>query len=104
MAEIATIARPYAEALFKAANGQTVGLVEQLDALATLTAYPDLRSLAENPKVAAEQAETLATAWRFATRVRNATMLVRDKPTDQLPSMGADLAAVADVEGTGGVG
>lgn len=55
MAEIATIARPYAEALFKAANGQTVGLVEQLDALGTVSAQPELRQLADNPKVAASQ-------------------------------------------------
>ena len=55
MAEIATIARPYAEALFKAAHGQTVGLVEQLDALGTVSAQPELRQLADNPKVAASQ-------------------------------------------------
>jgi [glutamine synthetase] adenylyltransferase / [glutamine synthetase]-adenylyl-L-tyrosine phosphorylase len=47
----------------------------------------------------AEQADTLATAWRFATRARNAIMLVRDKPGDQLPAMGAELAAVARVMG-----
>ena len=41
----------------------------------------------------------LETAWRFATRVRNALMLVRDKPGDQLPDMGAELAAVARVLG-----
>jgi F-type H+-transporting ATPase subunit delta len=55
MAEIATIARPYAEALFKATNGQTAGLVEQLDAVAALAAHPELRQLADNPKVAATQ-------------------------------------------------
>ncbi|WP_375483435.1 bifunctional [glutamine synthetase] adenylyltransferase/[glutamine synthetase]-adenylyl-L-tyrosine phosphorylase [uncultured Jatrophihabitans sp.] len=46
-----------------------------------------------------DQAEVLETAWRFATRVRNALMLVRDKPGDQLPEMGAELAAVARVLG-----
>ncbi len=47
----------------------------------------------------ADQAETLATAWRFATKVRNALMLVRDKPADQLPTLGTELAAVARVLG-----
>ena len=55
MAEIATIARPYAEALFKATNGQTMGLVEQLDALGAVSTQPELRQLADNPKVAASQ-------------------------------------------------
>ena len=46
-----------------------------------------------------EQEEALATAWRFATRVRNALMLVRDKPADQLPTIGAELVAVGRVLG-----
>lgn len=57
MAELATIARPYAEALFKASsNGadlnSTVAWVEELAAIA---ADPQLRQLADNPKVAVEQ-------------------------------------------------
>ena len=57
MAELATIARPYAEALFKASsNGadlnSTVGWVEELAAIA---ADPQLRQLADNPKVTVEQ-------------------------------------------------
>jgi glutamate-ammonia-ligase adenylyltransferase len=49
--------------------------------------------------LASDQAELLATAWRFATRVRNALMLVRDKPADQLPEAGTDLIGVARVLG-----
>ena len=58
MAELATIARPYAEALFKAssANGadlnSTVAWVEELAAIA---ADPQLRQLADSPKVTSEQ-------------------------------------------------
>jgi F-type H+-transporting ATPase subunit delta len=55
MAELATIARPYAEALFKAAGAQTVGLAEQLEALAQVTSNADMRQLADNPKVSAAQ-------------------------------------------------
>jgi glutamate-ammonia-ligase adenylyltransferase len=46
-----------------------------------------------------DQATALTTAWRFATRVRNAIMLVRDKPADQLPASGTELVAVARVLG-----
>jgi [glutamine synthetase] adenylyltransferase / [glutamine synthetase]-adenylyl-L-tyrosine phosphorylase len=49
--------------------------------------------------LSAAQAETLAAAWRFATRVRNALMLVRDKAADQLPALGTELVAVARVLG-----
>ncbi|MDQ2796019.1 MAG: bifunctional glutamine-synthetase adenylyltransferase/deadenyltransferase, partial [Actinomycetota bacterium] len=45
------------------------------------------------------QAEVLTTAWRLATRVRNAIVLVRDKPGDQLPTRGDELVAVARVLG-----
>ncbi|MEO9221076.1 MAG: bifunctional [glutamine synthetase] adenylyltransferase/[glutamine synthetase]-adenylyl-L-tyrosine phosphorylase, partial [Mycobacteriaceae bacterium] len=38
---------------------------------------------------------TLRTAWLTATRVRNALVLVRGKPTDQLPGPGHTLTAVA---------
>jgi glutamate-ammonia-ligase adenylyltransferase len=49
--------------------------------------------------LSAEQVSALATAWQFATRVRNALMLVRDKPADQLPTLGAELVAVGRVLG-----
>jgi len=52
MAELATIARPYAEALFKAA-GQTTPreLADQLDALGQVASLHELRQYADNPKV-----------------------------------------------------
>lgn len=57
MAELATIARPYAEALFKASSNEadlnsTVAWVEELAAIA---ADPQLRQLADSPKVTVEQ-------------------------------------------------
>lgn len=48
MAELATIARPYAEALFKA--GGDADTVAQLNALATVAADEQLRRFADNPK------------------------------------------------------
>lgn len=58
MAEIATIARPYAEALFKASAGADGrALAGQLEALAQVAADPALRQFADNPKVRVEQVQ-----------------------------------------------
>jgi F-type H+-transporting ATPase subunit delta len=52
MAELATIARPYAEALFKAVPAAELSsFVAQLDALAAVASDPQLHLLADNPKV-----------------------------------------------------
>jgi len=55
MAEIATIARPYAEALFKAAGADAQPLKDQVFALAQLAADEQLRQFADDPKVAPAQ-------------------------------------------------
>ena len=55
MAELATIARPYAEALFKAAGAEAASLSPQIAGLATLAANPELRQFADSPKAAAGQ-------------------------------------------------
>jgi F-type H+-transporting ATPase subunit delta len=53
MAELATIARPYAEALFKAGAGADEST--QLNALARVAGDAQLRSFADNPKVSPQQ-------------------------------------------------
>lgn len=63
MAELATIARPYAEALFKAstasalpgAGADLAGVAAWLDELAAIAANAQLQQLASNPSVTAEQ-------------------------------------------------
>lgn len=55
MAELATIARPYAEALFRAAGADAQALKPQLAHLARLAGSPELRQFADNPKVTAGQ-------------------------------------------------
>jgi len=56
MAELATIARPYAEALFEvAANGDLALATEQLDAAADVAADARLRQFADDPKAQPEQ-------------------------------------------------
>ena len=49
MAELATIARPYAEALFKAADGQGAALVAQLSSLGAVAGNEQLRQFADSP-------------------------------------------------------
>jgi F-type H+-transporting ATPase subunit delta len=56
MAELATIARPYAEALFKAAGaGDMEALTLQMHALAQVAGDAQLRQFADNPKSSADQ-------------------------------------------------
>lgn len=58
MAELATIARPYAEALFKACvaeGADLAGATAWLDELSAIASHPQLRQVADSPKVTAEQ-------------------------------------------------
>ena len=74
MAELATIARPYAEALFEASRGDLPGTQHWLDALAAAADEPQLLQFAANPKVNAAQVLQVVTS-------------VLDKP---LPDRGAN--------------
>ena len=63
MAELATIARPYAEALFKADGiAEPAVLADELQALADVAGQAQLRQFADNPKVTAEQVFELVTS------------------------------------------
>ena len=55
MAEIATIARPYAEALYQSAKHDLPGTAAWLDQLAALAADAQLQQFADNPKVSGSQ-------------------------------------------------
>ena len=56
MAELATLARPYAEALFQVAEkGDLKQASTELDALAAVAANPQLRQFADAPQVGAAQ-------------------------------------------------
>ena len=50
MAELATIARPYAEALFKSSKDDPAATAAWLDALAAIAANKQLLQFADNPK------------------------------------------------------
>jgi F-type H+-transporting ATPase subunit delta len=55
MAELATIARPYAEALFQSAKSDLNGTTQWLDALAAVAGNAQLLQYAGNPKVGNQQ-------------------------------------------------
>ena len=55
MAELATIARPYAEALFKASQADPQGAAAWLEPLSAVAGDPQLLQLAGNPNVRAQQ-------------------------------------------------
>jgi len=56
MADIATIARPYAEALFRVAEATDLAAwSERVSELANVAAHPDVRAMAENPKLEGAQ-------------------------------------------------
>lgn len=67
--------------------------------LRTTRTLEALRAAAESGLLTDEQAGVLSAAWRLATKVRNALMLVRDRPADQLPHQGAALSAVGRAMG-----
>src|SRR3954463_13494743 len=55
MAEIATIARPYAEALFESSQNDLEGASQWLDALAAVAGNAQLLQFADNPKGGKQQ-------------------------------------------------
>ena len=70
-----------------------------VEGLRTPQTLPALQAAAEADLISAEDAETLAEAWRLVSRVRNAVTLVRGRPSDQLPRDSRERAAVAQVLG-----
>ena len=73
----------------------------EVEGLRTTRTLLALQAAAEVGLVDAEDAEALSRAWRFASRQRNAIMLVRGRASDQLPSAARDRAAVASLLGYG---
>ena len=72
MAELATIARPYAEALFKSSKQDLAGTAGWLDALAAIAGDRQMLQLADNPKITNQQVFDV-----FIVGVRGLTRLTR---------------------------
>jgi F-type H+-transporting ATPase subunit delta len=100
MAELATIARPYAEALFKA--GGSAAEAEQLNALAAVAGDARLREFAGNPKVEAMQVYGLMTSVLKAplsSHVQNFLHAVLDNGRlDALPEIAAQFHALVNAQ------
>ncbi|MCV7261221.1 glutamine-synthetase adenylyltransferase [Mycobacterium shimoidei] len=70
-----------------------------IPALHNTSTLETLDAIAAAELIPAEEVELLRQAWLTATRARNALVLVRGKPTDQLPGPGRALNAVAVAAG-----
>ena len=70
-----------------------------LPALQNPATLASLDAIAEAEVIPADDAAQLKEAWLTATRARNALVLVRGRPTDQLPGPGRQLNAVAVAAG-----
>jgi len=71
----------------------------EIPALHNTSTLECLDAIAAAGLVPAEEVDLLRQAWLTATRARNALVLVRGKPTDQLPGPGRQLNAVAVAAG-----
>jgi glutamate-ammonia-ligase adenylyltransferase len=67
--------------------------------LRTTRTLPALAAARDAGLLAPDDTAALEAAWRIATRARNAVVLVRGRPSDQLPGRGKDLAGVMRVVG-----
>ena len=80
MAELATIARPYAEALFKSSQGDLNGAAQWLDALGAVADNAQLLQFAGNPKVTDQQVFDVVADVAKADLPGNAKNFLRDNP------------------------
>ena len=89
MAELATIARPYAEALFKAIKADdAVAVAAEVNQLAAVVADPQMREVADNPKFSADQVFELVASvgGALSDSARNLLRLVIEN--GRLPALG----------------
>ena len=102
MAELATIARPYAEALFKAAGSQAGALTAQTDALAAVAGSPELRQFADNPKIApADIVAVVTQAARVALDAKVANLVsavVENGRLAAFPEIAAQFKALVNAQ------
>jgi F-type H+-transporting ATPase subunit delta len=110
MAELATIARPYAEALYQVALKHDVKAWGQaLDALALVAQNAELRAFADNPKVTAEQVFAVTTAAAkqdltpalqnfLRTVIENSRLSVLPAVVEQFHVLANAAAGVADAQ------
>ncbi|HYD95096.1 MAG TPA: F0F1 ATP synthase subunit delta [Noviherbaspirillum sp.] len=99
MAELATIARPYAEALFRVAkSGNIAAWSDLVSEMAAVAALPDVKSFASNPKLSDKQvSETFLSLLKsnVSPEAKNFVgMLVENGRLSLLPEIGAQFHAL----------
>jgi len=103
MAELATIARPYAEALFKASGSALDGTAAWLDELAVIAADPELRQFADHPKVSEQQVTDLIAGVAKTTWPDLAQQFVRTVISNgrlaALPEIAVQFRALKNAQG-----
>jgi len=103
MAELATIARPYAEAMFKAVGGDNAAaLAEQLEAIGQVSGDAQLRQFADNPKVGAAQVfEVVTGAAQTALDPKVSNLLaavIENGRLNALPEIAAQFTALVNAQ------
>lgn len=103
MAEIATIARPYAEALFKASVSDLPAVALWLDELAAIAGNPQLLQFSDNPKVTANQVfDVIAGVAKSALPERAKNFLrtvIENGRLAVLPEIAAQFRALKNAQG-----
>ncbi|HZW13646.1 MAG TPA: F0F1 ATP synthase subunit delta [Noviherbaspirillum sp.] len=99
MAELATIARPYAEALFRVAkSGNLAAWSDLVSEMAAVAALPDVKSFASNPKLSDKQvSETFLSLLKsnVSPEAKNFVgMLVENGRLTLLPEIGNQFHAL----------
>jgi len=103
MADLATIARPYAEAVFRSAKpADLAAWAEQLEELAQVASNPELLEVANNPKLSATQLlEVLLGAVKAKPSdvVKNfAELVVQNHRLAALPEISAQFLALKNAQ------
>jgi F-type H+-transporting ATPase subunit delta len=103
MAELATLARPYAEALFKAITvTDAQSTVTQLSEVAQVAADEGLRAFADNPSVSVEQVYGVvasATKTQLGSRVQNLLrVIIENGRISALPEIATQFKALVNAQ------
>jgi len=103
MAEIATVARPYAEALFRVAqSGDMAAWSEVVSELAQLGAHVDVQAFASNPSVTqAQLADTIAALVKspLTGEAKNfIAMLIENRRMTLLPEIGVQFMVLKNAQ------
>jgi F-type H+-transporting ATPase subunit delta len=103
MAELATVARPYAEALFRVAKqGDMAAWSELVSELAQVGSNPDVQAFAANPNVSdADMAQTIASLVKSPVTAEAANfiqMLVENGRVALLPEIGEQFQVLKNAD------